>query len=182
MCVTSGFLYISNRRMTTGWDRLRDYKWGALAEERPSKYVRNEATASGWTVYRMWITAAERTVRAGVGPVPRALSRSGRGARALANWYSRHRAAVSGYKPKERVYEVTWTNATYWHRVHRGPPCAFCRVRAEGMAHLVAPLERAGFKVSHIDDRRSSVLPSQTNRSSTRATDTPRAKRCGCVG
>jgi hypothetical protein len=30
---------------------------GALVEERPSKYVRNEATASERTVYRMWITA-----------------------------------------------------------------------------------------------------------------------------
>ena len=44
------------------WERLRDYKWGALVEERPSKYVRNEATASGWTVYRMWITAAGRAL------------------------------------------------------------------------------------------------------------------------
>ena len=56
---------------------------------------------------------------------------------------------MSGYKPKERTYGVTWTNVS---TAHRGPPCAFCRARDEGMAHLVAPLERAGFKVLHIDN------------------------------
>jgi hypothetical protein len=59
---------------------------------------------------------------------------------------------VSGYRPKTRVYEMTWTNATYWHRPHRGPPCALCRVKEEGLAHVVGPLERAGFKVLRVED------------------------------
>ena len=48
------------------WEPLRDYKLGALVEERASGYVRNEATASGWTVYRMWITSAGRSESRGV--------------------------------------------------------------------------------------------------------------------
>jgi hypothetical protein len=59
--------------------------------------------------------------------------------------------AVSSPEPKGRTYEITWTNFTYWHRQHRGSPCAFCRVRTEGVARARAPLERAGFKVLHVD-------------------------------
>jgi hypothetical protein len=58
---------------------------------------------------------------------------------------------VSGSKPKERVYEVTWTNVTYWHRVDRGPPCAFAESERRAWLTSLRP-SRAGFKVSHIDD------------------------------
>ena len=59
---------------------------------------------------------------------------------------------MSGYRPKERTYHVTWTNVTYWHRSHPGPRCPLCRVTAEGMAHLAVPLERAGFRVLRIEN------------------------------
>lgn len=36
LCVTSGFPCIPDRRITTGWQRLLEYKWGALVEERGS--------------------------------------------------------------------------------------------------------------------------------------------------
>jgi hypothetical protein len=59
---------------------------------------------------------------------------------------------VSGYKAKERPHHVTWTNIRYWHRPHRGQPCPFCLAKDDGLAHIVAPLERAGFKVLRVDN------------------------------
>jgi hypothetical protein len=44
------------------WLRLRDYKWGALVEERASGTDRNDATGTVHTIYRIGITTAGRAL------------------------------------------------------------------------------------------------------------------------
>ena len=61
------------------WLRLRDYKRGALIEERASGSWHNPATGSSGSRYRIHITGAGWVaIQARVGPLPRARSRRGR--------------------------------------------------------------------------------------------------------
>jgi hypothetical protein len=44
------------------WLRLRDYKWGALVEERQSGWYSNPTTGTSRPVHRLHITAAGRAL------------------------------------------------------------------------------------------------------------------------
>jgi hypothetical protein len=67
MRVTSGLLYTLDRHTTTGWQRLLEYKWGALVKERGTgKYfeyrqVRHmHITANGRALYHdQWVRYRE---------------------------------------------------------------------------------------------------------------------------